>query len=80
MDGLAGTELDRLLAEPDLLPLGAGKMHFDAVTLVVVKGVVLEGSEIEIGAQLAVDPGEQIEIEFRGYAFGVVVGAVENVR
>ena len=40
---------------------------------------MLERGEIEIGAELAVDAGEQIEIELRGDAVGVVIGAIEDV-
>ena len=67
------------VAHPHLLPLRAGEMHFDTVSLAVVKGVVLEGLEIEIAAKLPIDAREQIEIEFRGNALGVVIGAIENV-
>ena len=41
---------------------------------------MLEGVEIEIGAELAIDARQQIEIEFRGDTLGIVVGAVENLR
>src|SRR5690242_21926751 len=49
-------------------------MHLDAVAAAVEAGMVLEGGEIEIGAELAIDAGEQIEIEFSGHPFGVVIG------
>src|SRR5262245_40058388 len=65
MDRLAGAEIDNDAAYPDLLPLGAGEMHLDAPALRIVEGVVLEGGEIEIGAELAIDAGKQIEVEFR---------------
>ena len=39
---------------------------------------MLEGAEIEIGAELAIDARQQIEIEFRRDALGIVVGVVEN--
>ena len=41
---------------------------------------MLEGAKIEIGAELAIDARQQIEIEFRRDALGVVVGGVENLR
>src|ERR1700726_560894 len=46
MDGFAGAEFDRRVADPHFLPFGAGKVHFDAMTFGVVEGVVLEGGEI----------------------------------
>ena len=45
----------------------------------IVEGMVLERGEIEIGAELAIDAGEQIEIELRGDAVGIVIGAIENI-
>ena len=56
----------------------AGQMHLDAVALAVVEGVVLEACEIEIAAEFAVDAREQVEIELRGDAGGIVVGGVEH--
>ena len=79
VDGFAGAEVDGLVADAHFLPPHAGEVHLNAVTFAVVEGVVLEGGQIEICPQLAVDAGEQIEIEFRGNTLGVVVGAVENV-
>src|SRR5450759_4966601 len=55
-------------------------MHFDAMTLAVVEGVMLETVELESGADLAIDAHQQIEIELGGDALGVVIGGVENVR
>ena len=49
-------------------------MHFDAVALAVVEGLVAELVEIEVGAELAVDAGQEVEIELRGYAGGVIIG------
>src|ERR1700685_4339815 len=55
-------------------------MHLDPVMRAVVEGVMLEGVEIEIGAELAVDARQQVEIEFRRDTLGVIVGVVENFR
>ena len=62
-----------------LLPLQAGKVHFDAVALAVVEGVVLEGVELEGAAQFAIDAHQQIEIELGGDAGRVVIGGVEHL-
>ena len=40
---------------------------------------MLEGGKIEIGAELAIDAGQQIEIEFRGHALGIVIGGTQNL-
>ena len=80
MDGFAGAEIDGFAGHPHLLTLPAGEMHFDAVTLAIVKGVMLERVEVEIAAELAVDAREQVEIERGGDAGGVVVGGVEDSR
>src|SRR4029079_10880040 len=79
MDGLAGAEFNGGAAHSDLLPPGAGEVHFDAPALGVVESVMLERTKIEVGAEFAVDAAEQIEIEFRSHTGGVVVGAIEDV-
>src|SRR5580704_7770198 len=80
VNGFAGTKLDRRVTHSDGLSLRAGKMHFDAAAFAVVEGVMLKGIEIEISAKLAIDTREQVEVEFGGDAFGVIVSAVENIR
>src|SRR5436190_10579792 len=62
VDRLAGAELAGDAAHSDLLPPGAGEVHLDAPALGVVEGVVLEGGEIEIGTELAIDASEQIQV------------------
>src|SRR5262245_63563803 len=65
VDRLAGPELDGLAADLHLLAPDAGEMHLDARALAVEEGVMLEAFEIEIGAELAVDPRQDVEIELR---------------
>ncbi len=77
MDGLAGCELDHLSGDVDLLPPPAHQMHLDAAALVVVERPVAERVAIEVGTQLAIDAREQVEIELRGHARGIVIGGVE---
>src|SRR5262245_17020796 len=79
MDGFAGTKLDDLSRHLDPLALDAGKMHFDAMTLAVVKGVMLKSVEIECAAELTINSRQQIEIELCGNALGVIVGCIEYV-
>ena len=78
VDGLASAEIDSRSVDPRLLPPCRGEMHLDPVVRAVVEGVMLEGAEIEVGAELAVDARQEIEIEFRRDTLGVVVGVVEN--
>src|SRR5262249_8450771 len=80
VDGLARTEFNEPARDPRLLPLLAGEVHFDAMTLGIIEGVMAEAAKIEVGAQLTVDPRQQIEIEPGGHAGGVVVGGVEDTR
>ena len=48
--------------------------------LAVVERDVLEGVEVEVGVQLAVDHRQQVAVERRGDAGGVVVGGLEHGR
>ncbi len=47
-------------------------MHLDAPVTRIVDGLVSEGSEIERAGKLAVDAGEQVEVE-RGRDAGCIV-------
>ena len=47
---------------------------------VVVAGDVLEGVEVEVGAELAVEHAEDVLVELGGDAGGVVVGGLEQRR
>ena len=75
----AGAEADGLTVDRlHLLPLGAGEMHLDPILLAIIAGVVLEGGKIEIGAELAIDARQEIEIELRGDTFGIVIGGTRE--
>src|SRR5437868_5738299 len=56
----------RKRAQSDLSPPGS------------VEGAVGEGIEVEVGAQLAVDAGEDVEVEARGDAGGIVIGRMQH--
>src|SRR5579863_4969431 len=80
VDGLIRAEMN---AEPesgdgDALGAAADKMHFNARGSAVPDGTMLECFEIELGAELAVQPLKQIQIEGCGDAFGVVVSGDER--
>jgi len=44
----------------DALRAAAEQMHLDALLLGLVEGVVVEGIDVEIGAELAVGPHQQV--------------------
>src|SRR4051812_9493998 len=54
-------------------------MHLDPVALAIVKRVMLEFIELEVGAEFAVDPFQQVEIECSGDALRVVIGPAQNL-
>src|SRR6185436_10942354 len=59
MDGFARPEREHPPRHTDLLALGAGEVHFDAAALAVVKRVMLEGPQVEIAVEFAIDPAQQ---------------------
>jgi hypothetical protein len=67
-------EGDGLSRDHDRLGPKAHQVHLDAAEAPVVKGLVPELVELKIRAQLAVDPRQEVEVEFRGDAPPVVVG------
>src|SRR5262249_35294205 len=77
MDGLAGRELYHVTGNVDRLPPPAHEMHLDAAALAVVERPMAERLDIEVGSELAIDAREQIEVELRGHACGIVIGGVE---
>ncbi len=80
VNGFAGAEVDAFAGNAHALALEARQMHFDARALAVEEGVMLEAREVELGAELAIDAREQIEIELRGDALRVVVGLLQDLR
>src|SRR5215207_10733903 len=73
VDGFAGAELDALAAYLDALALEARQVHLDARTVAVKEGMMLEAGRIELGAELAIDARQQVEIELRRHALGIVI-------
>src|SRR5438270_13996369 len=62
-----------------LRPL-ADEIHFDATVAWIVDRLMPELGQIESGAQFAIDAREEIQIERRGDAGGIVVGGDERMR
>src|SRR5215213_4473164 len=60
------------------LRLLGDQVHLDAMALAIVNRAVHEGGNVEIAAELAVDADQNVEIEPRGDAGGVVIGVVKH--
>ena len=56
------------------------QMHFDPAQHVVPARFVGEGVDRNVGAELAVDPVEQVEVELGGHALGIVIGGDAAAR
>ena len=65
MDALAGGEIEAAPHDRDLLGFHADEMHLDATFGGVEDRAMDEAIEVEIGAGLAVQPGENIGVERR---------------
>ena len=76
-DGFAGGERDGEIERVDTNLLGNArpKMHFDSRLALVVAGFVGELRKLEVAVEFAIDAREQIQVEGRGDADGIVIGA-----
>ena len=54
--------------------------HLDPLALAVEERDVLEGVDVEVGAELAVDDVQDVAVELGGDARRVVVGGLEHRR
>src|SRR5258708_9930054 len=54
-------------------------MHFDAMTLAIVEGMMLESIKPECPAELPIDARQQIKIKLRSDAIRIVIGGVEHI-
>src|SRR6266404_4308651 len=70
-DKLPAADVDRLLTLAD-------EMHLDPTFLFVVNGAVFPTRQIEVRAQLAIGPDEQVEIELGGDAGAVVIRRLQH--
>ena len=53
-------------------------VHLDAAFVGVPAGAVDEGVEVEVGVEIAVEAGEDVEVEGGGDTGGVVVGGEDG--
>src|ERR1700733_2955933 len=84
VDGFAGGEVDgegwagRVRGDVDALGGQGFEVHLDARLGGVPDGFVAEVLDVEVGAEVAVEAGEDVEVEGGGGAGGVVVGGEEG--
>ena len=67
------------VAEVDELLRQRPQADVDPLVVGVPEGDVLEGVEIEVGVELAVEDVEDVLVELGGDARGVVVGGLERL-
>src|SRR6185369_15831921 len=68
VDRLARLELEAVAPDAHALARERHEVHLDAAGRGIVEGVVLEALRVEVGAQLAVDAREEVQVERRGDA------------
>src|SRR5262245_29291133 len=72
----AGAKIEDMSCHCRPLVMHADEVHLDASEGRIVEGMMAKGVNVEVGAELAIDAHEQIEVELRGNALSVVVGRV----
>src|SRR5436190_21068970 len=77
-DFFAVAEAEFVSTDMDTLLALANKVHLDSALFFVIKRSMFPPRKIEVRAQLAVRPRQQIQIELRSDAVAVVVGRFQN--
>ena len=80
IERLALREFELFAAQLDGLALQADQIHLDPLHLHIVGGVMDEGVQVEVGAQFAVGAQQDVLVEARRDAGGVVVGGMQPRR
>ncbi len=80
MDGLARRKAEYPRTDAHALRACAAQVHLDPAAGDVVERLVLERAQVEVRAQLAVEPRQEIEVESRGITLRIVVREVENLH
>lgn len=78
MQAFAALEGEALAGGLHLLLVAADQVHLHAVLLPVPLRQVIEGVRIEVAMQFAIDAHQQVFVEPRGDALGVVVGGFQG--
>ena len=63
--------------DPNCLPAPAHQVHLDAAGRLVINGLMSNMLEFELGPQLAIGAGEEVQIELRRDALRIVVSRGE---
>ena len=77
-DRLACEKLEGMRSDLNRLPALTDKTQIDAMMVLIVKCPMRESLHAEIGAQLAIDSREQIQIELRSNSQCIVVGRFDD--
>ena len=80
VDRLARGEEERHAADTNDLVAAADEVHFDPPLGGVVEGPVGELLDVEVGAQFAIDPHQDVAVERGRDAPSVVVGGLDHAR
>ena len=75
---LSRREFEFVLPDHDHLITLADERYLDATVGAIVDGLMLETVDVEIRVQFAIDPPQQVEIEFCRDALAVVVGGLDR--
>ena len=80
VDGLAGREMPQPLRPAHDQRAARAQVHLDARMLGVEEGHMLPVVRVEVAAQQAVDVAEQVQVEARRHALGIVIGGLQPLR
>ena len=80
MNRLAFRDGDRFAGNANALARAADEMHFDALLVRLVEGVMRKCVNIEIRVEFAIGAGENVFVESGGDAGPVVVGRMQDGR
>ena len=78
MNRLAGHEGDDLVVDVHGLMAQAFQVHLDTACFRVPSCPVNEAGQVEVGSQVPVEPGKDVQIELRSNPFSVVIGGEEE--
>src|SRR5579885_345087 len=80
VDGFAVGKPDVPAGDRDVLAPARDEIHLNTPRLHIVRRVVIESRDIEIGPKFAIGPHQQVAVEGGRHAQGIIVGGVQNAR
>ena len=78
MDGLAGAHREGVAGYGQNLVDATDQMHLHPAVGGIPDRPVIEGRRIDPRSEFAIDPGQEVEVEGRGDALGVVIGGDQD--